>query len=95
MITKNKFKKIKFNFFKVILRASLDVLQYLLDKGSDVNEADSRNQTLLMQAALSDRPEVVQLLIKRGADIEAKNIYGHTAYDMAKNSTNKVSNYIF
>lgn len=75
--------------FEVILRASTDVLQYLLDKGSDANESDSRNQTLLMQAVLSDRPEVVQLLLKKGADIEAKNIYGHTAYDMAKSSSNK------
>lgn len=74
----------------VVLKSSIDVLQFLLDNGSEANEADDRNQTLLMQAVLSDRPEVVQLLINRDANIEEKNVYGHSAYDMAKNSTNKV-----
>lgn len=56
-----------------------------------MNDADDRNQTILMQAVLSDRPEVVQLLLNKGADTEVKNIYGHSAYDMAKHSTNKAS----
>ncbi|KAK6622473.1 hypothetical protein RUM44_002284 [Polyplax serrata] len=73
----------------VVLRSSIEVLSFLLSRGSDPNECDSRGQTVLMQAVLSGRPEVVQLLIRYGATITARNLYGNSACDMARHSSNE------
>jgi ankyrin repeat protein len=52
-------------------------VRLMLDKGADVNAADSLGRTPLMYAAASDLLdlEVVKLLIERGADVNAKS--GH------------------
>lgn len=76
--------------FLVILKASPSVISHLLENGSNPNEYDDRQQTVLMQAVLSGRPETVELLIEKGADIDLKNIYGYSAYDFAKHSSSEV-----
>lgn len=50
----------------------------------DVNALDNLGSTALMQAANSIQPEVVQLLIDHGADINLKDWLGETALDKAK-----------
>jgi len=70
--------------------APTESVKYLLDNGGDANEHDKRNQTLLMQAVLAGVGSTIDLLLNYGADKEAKNINGHTAYDMAKQSSTKV-----
>ncbi|KAK6633086.1 hypothetical protein RUM43_012829 [Polyplax serrata] len=77
-------------FAILVLRSSIEVLSFLLSRGSDPNECDSRGQTVLMQAVLSGRPEVVQLLIRYGATITARNLYGNSACDMARHSSNEL-----
>jgi ankyrin repeat protein len=61
-----------------------------LDGGSDVNTRDAEGITLLMHASRGDRPEIanpgpsdhpelVEMLIKRGADVNAKTDSGFVA----------------
>lgn len=50
----------------------------LLNKGVDVNFSSSDGKTLLMAAAFRDQIGVMQLLIKHGADTNAKDKTGNT-----------------
>jgi ankyrin repeat protein len=45
----------------------------LVDRGADVNVPDGQGMTPLMSAALSGNPEVVRLLLSKGADANASN----------------------
>ncbi|PYT18907.1 MAG: hypothetical protein DMG59_02455 [Acidobacteria bacterium] len=61
-----------------------ELCRRLLARGAPVNDATGPNQiTPLMYAACSTSPDTVALLLKHGADIEAKNVYGSTALFMA------------
>ena len=66
------------------------VAEAMLDAGAEVNSRDADRITALMQAARGERPnitdpaptdhpEVVELLIKRGADVNAKTDSGFEA----------------
>ena len=62
-----------------------DVVQYLLEKGADVN-ATSRNQTgfsPLMAASEDGNKDIVKLLLAQGADIHARTNDGKTALSFA------------
>ena len=73
-----------------MLNSSKDVIEYLLNSGFDPNESDENGQTILMQAVLSGRPEIVQILVDRKVNLNVKNAQGNSAYKMAKNSSNPV-----
>ena len=45
--------------------------------------------TVLMEAAGSGRTDIVQLLLAKGADVNAKNNYGETALFWAKKMGHK------
>jgi ankyrin repeat protein len=54
----------------------------LIDKGADVNvRIDKDNNTVLMHAirSLHDTSSVVQLILEKGAEVDAMNNWGHTA----------------
>lgn len=67
-------------------KGSLTMVRLLLEAGAPVNVADDRGLTPLMMAANSriKNPEVVRELLKRGADIHAKDGLGRTAADWAR-----------
>jgi len=67
-------------------KGNLTVVRRLLDAGAPVNVADDRGLTPLMMAANSwnKSPEVVRVLLERGADIHAKDEFGRTAADWAQ-----------
>jgi uncharacterized protein len=52
---------------------NFEVVKMLLDLGIDPNAANNEGRTALMGAALKGRPEVVQLLVDRGATLEARD----------------------
>jgi ankyrin repeat protein len=56
--------------------------ELLLKYGADVNLTTQGNYTLLMLAAL-DRPDLVPLFIKAGANVNAQDDYGQTALTLA------------
>eukprot|EP01061_Rhynchopus_euleeides_P005421 TRINITY_DN1467_c0_g1_i2.p1 TRINITY_DN1467_c0_g1~~TRINITY_DN1467_c0_g1_i2.p1 ORF type:complete len:502 (+),score=141.03 TRINITY_DN1467_c0_g1_i2:216-1508(+) len=66
-----------------------DVCEWLLSQGADPNtpctDAKSRS-TPLHAAAYGGHPEVLRLLLDNGADRAAKNAYGDTPLDDAKNT---------
>lgn len=64
-----------------------DMVQLLLDiEGTDPNARDRYMRTPLMHAAKHDSISVIRLLLKRGADPEAKDDAENTAIAVAKNA---------
>jgi len=63
-----------------------ELLRTLIDAGAQVNTKDIRDMTPLMLAVSSEtqNPEVVRLLLAKGADVKAKSNVGETALDWAK-----------
>ena len=65
------------------------IVEALLKKGANPNLTDSETgETLLMSAAKYSTPEVVQALIKGGADVNARNKSGQTALTLADSKDN-------
>jgi ankyrin repeat protein len=69
-------------------RAKPELSQFLLDHGASLDARDREGFTLLMQAVLSmeperDRDRMVEWLLAKGVDPNAKNDRGDTAYLLA------------
>lgn len=69
-------------------RAMPELSQFLLDHGASLESKDREGFTLLMQAVLSAeapaaRDRMVQWLLSKGVDPNAKNDRGDTAYQLA------------
>jgi ankyrin repeat protein len=65
-----------------------DLSQFLLDHGASLDAKDREGFTLLMQVVLSmeprvDRDRMVEWLLGKGVDANAKNDRGDTAYLLA------------
>ena len=65
---------------------SADLIKALLDAGADVNAKDGRGMTPLMLAVATNHqnPDVIRLLIARGADAAAQSKAGEAAGDWAR-----------
>lgn len=61
----------------------LRVVTYLLDKGANI-EGDAKAYSPLHEAVLSNRPELVELLIRRGANLSRPYVTGESALELAK-----------
>jgi ankyrin repeat protein len=69
-----------------VKRAMPELSQFLLDHGASLQSTDREAFTLLMQAVLSMEPrrdQMVEWLLSKGADPNAKNGRGDTAYQLA------------
>ena len=60
------------------------VVQFLLEHGAMVNVSNIYGVTPLMKAVSHNQPQSVELMIKAGADVNAKDVDGHTALEYAK-----------
>jgi ankyrin repeat protein len=54
-------------------KENLEAVRMLLDLGLDPNSANQEGRTPLMGAALKGRPEVIQLLVDRGAKLDLRD----------------------
>jgi ankyrin repeat protein len=64
----------------------IDMVRLLVEKGADIQAADSRGYTAVMRAVLSYEPgssKVVEYLLSLGADLKSKNETGETALSLA------------
>ncbi len=67
-----------------ILRRSSDIVPLLLEKGANVNLADSGKRTPLLVASEIDHLELVKALVAKGADVNAKDSRGQTPLSVAQ-----------
>jgi len=61
----------------------LRVATYLLDKGANI-EGDAKDYSPLHMAVFANRPELIDLLIKRGANLSRPYVTGESALELAK-----------
>lgn len=66
-------------------KKSIVMLNYLIEKGVDVNAKNNNGYTALMDATFIGNTEIMKILIKSGADVNAKNNNGATALMLAQN----------
>ena len=59
-------------------RGYLDIAQFLIIHGANVNALDRRGDSLLRKAFRSQKRDVVELLLKSGANVDARNIHNST-----------------
>ena len=61
-------------------------MKLLLDAGADVNAVNEADFTALHGAAFRGLDEVLEILVQRGAHINARDFRGRTAYRLAEGS---------
>lgn len=69
-----------------ISKGDLSKVQQLVEIGVDVNKKDERGITPLMYAILFKQPQIVDYLIRNGADYRAEDSKGNTISDYAEKS---------
>jgi ankyrin repeat protein len=66
-------------------RGHKEVVEFLIQKGADIEAKDNDGMTALMKASFMGRKEIVELLIQNGADVNQKNNNGQNAMMRADN----------
>ena len=69
-----------------ISKGDLAKVQQLVEIGVDVNKKDERGTTPLMYAILFKQPQIVDFLIRNGADFRAEDKNGLSISDYAEQS---------
>ena len=69
-------------FDAVKRRGNIEAVKQAIADGADVNTMGDEGETPLHQAALGGHKKVAELLIAKGADLNAKS-YGETPLDLA------------
>lgn len=64
-------------------RGQTDLIEVMLSRGADANEANAKGKTALMLAASSGRTDTAKLLLSRGAVVDARDVDGMTALMVA------------
>ena len=77
-------------FYTAIRNNDMAKLEALEEQGANVNIADDKGITPLMNAAALGSPEAVQLLLDKGAEVNAKNTFNATALIWAAADLRKV-----
>ena len=62
---------------------NLTIVQYLVDRGANVNDKDRQNKTVLMYAVENQNPSMVDFLIRAGANIGTTDTFGQDALILA------------
>ena len=66
--------------------SSEEAVRVLHEAGADINATNEANFTALHGAAFRGMNEVIEYLVAHGADIDARDFRGRTAYRMAEGS---------
>jgi ankyrin repeat protein len=70
--------------FRAAHEGQIDVVEFLLMKGEDVNAKTKNGRTALILAVAKGHPEIVGMLLTHGADVNAKTENGLTALKIAE-----------
>eukprot|EP00386_Alphamonas_edax_P005746 GDKI01018744.1.p1 GENE.GDKI01018744.1~~GDKI01018744.1.p1 ORF type:complete len:375 (-),score=133.35 GDKI01018744.1:30-1154(-) len=65
-------------------RGQLEAVEFLLDRGAEVNAQDDHGESALHLAVMAEEAKIVRVLIDRGGDCALENNEGETAQDMAE-----------
>ena len=77
-------------FDMAITYDNIDMVNYLIEQGKDVNETTRKSGfTALMGAACYGRVEIAKILLKNGADQNARDSKGFSAIDFARKMNKK------
>ncbi|GHV90967.1 hypothetical protein AGMMS50268_14700 [Spirochaetia bacterium] len=66
-----------------------DIVNLLVSRNANINDADSNGDTVLMYAARNQSPQVIDLLIRRGVNINRTNVNREDALIVATRSKNR------
>ena len=66
----------------------VEAMKFLLQKGADINIADSKGRTALIESVLHEKNEILNFLLKKGANTEIKDKTDKTALGWAKEKKN-------
>ena len=64
------------------LNGRLPIVQYLIEKGADIEAKNQEKKTPLHYASWNGQTNVVKYLLSKGANKNAKNTSGTTPYDI-------------
>ena len=67
------------------INGHIQIVQYLVEKGSNIEAKDQYQQTSLHIASYWGRTDVVKYLVSKGANKNAKDADGKTPYDIVCN----------
>ncbi|CAG9310782.1 unnamed protein product [Blepharisma stoltei] len=62
----------------------LEMVEYLVSRGADLNARDFEGNTPLMMAVIHEQTDVIKALVSFGAKLDLKDNYGYTAIDKAE-----------
>lgn len=63
-------------------RGYIDIASYLIECGANINARDHCEQTPIMLAVICEHKDIVELLVRKGADLSLKNNEGLCAADL-------------
>lgn len=63
----------------ITVMQDVGMLETLLDRGGDANAMNENKSPLLLLAAINNAPDMVELLLQRGARLDEANALGRTA----------------
>ena len=72
-----------------VQQEKVSIARLLIQRGAEINYADSLGNTALMMAATSNNIRFAKLLIRNGAFLNVRNKKGYNARDFAIRSNNK------
>lgn len=76
------------NIHDAVTRGEVAKVTEIIEDGASVNKRDDRGMTPLMMAASSNQPQMIDLLLAKGADPAAKDNQGRTALWHAMSAEN-------
>jgi ankyrin repeat protein len=68
----------------VTCHEAMEIIPLLLEKGADIDSADDAGFTALISAVVNDKPDLVRLLLDRGADPRIRTHEDQSALDWAQ-----------
>lgn len=63
----------------------LEVCEFLIEEGAEIDATDKMGQTALMHSVICDDKQVAFLLIRHGADVDVEDKEGYTVLGRATN----------